>query len=167
MSDDPNKPWWAPDAQGFLAGGIVSICGLALFIRMGSTSTTDDKMLDTMITILFSTCLVTVYNYSFGSSRGSTAKDDTQNKIVEKLTGTPAPPGPSGPVAPVAQAAAVAWWSVLTDAERAAIETFTPNPRVLAFIASSKIGKATPDDLAYLETLGLLTYSRATEIAST
>jgi hypothetical protein len=56
---------------------------------MFSTSTVDDKMLDTMITILFSTCLVTVYNYSFGSSRGSQAKDDTQNKIVEKLTGPP------------------------------------------------------------------------------
>lgn len=95
MNND--KPWWAPDAQGFLAGGIVSICGVALFIRMFSASTVDDKMLDTMITILFSTCLVTVYNYSFGSSRGSQAKDETQNKIVEKLTSPP----PNGPVAPV------------------------------------------------------------------
>jgi hypothetical protein len=82
----PQKPWWAPDAQGFLAAAIVVICGLALFARMASTSTTDDKMLDTMITILFSTCLVTVYNYTFGSSRGSASKDDTTNKIVEKLT---------------------------------------------------------------------------------
>ena len=99
--DKGDRPWWAPDAQGFLAGGIVVICGIALFVRMHNTSNVDDKMLDTMITILFSTCLVTVYNYSFGSSRGSTAKDDTTNKIVEKLTST-APVGAPGPVAPVA-----------------------------------------------------------------
>lgn len=98
------RPWWAPDAQGFLAGGIVLICGIALFVRMAITSATEDKMLDTMITILFSTCLVTVYNYSFGSSRGSAAKDDTTNKIVEKLTST-APAGNPGPVAPIPPAA--------------------------------------------------------------
>lgn len=85
------KPWWAPDAQGFLAFAIVVICAVALFIRMMAPSVVDDKMLETMLTILFSTCLVTVYNYSFGSSRGSTAKDDMQNKIVDKLVPSPTP----------------------------------------------------------------------------
>lgn len=83
-----NKPWYVPDTQSILACAIVMICAIALFIRMFHTSSIDDKMLDTMITILFSTCLVTVYNYSFGSSRGSQAKDDAQNKIVEKLMPT-------------------------------------------------------------------------------
>lgn len=87
------KPWWAPDAQGFLAGAIVFITGAALFIRMFHTSATEDKMLDTMITILFSTCLVTVYQYTFGSSRGSSAKDDTLNKIAMMPSG-PVPPAP-------------------------------------------------------------------------
>ncbi len=99
------KPWWAPDAQGFLAGAIVAICGVALFIRMFRTSNVDDKMLDTMITILFSTCLVTVYQYTFGSSRGSAAKDEVQNKMVTALTGT----GPgNGTVTPAVAAAAAA-----------------------------------------------------------
>jgi hypothetical protein len=94
------RPWWAPDMQTFLAIGIVSICGAVVFVRMFRTAPpTDDKLLDTMITILFSTCLVTVYNYSYGSSRGSQAKDETQNKIVEKLTATD-PPGAPGPIAP-------------------------------------------------------------------
>lgn len=164
MADDPNRPWWAPDAQGFLAGGIVSICGLALFIRMASTSTVDDKMLDTMITILFSTCLVTVYNYSFGSSRGSTAKDDTTNKIVEKLTST-APPGASGPVAPIAApTVVVAWWSVLTPEEQVALSA-SNDPRVQSFIVSAKNGKASQDDLTYLVGKGLLTQERAAAIA--
>lgn len=95
--NDNNKPYWMPDAQGFLAASIVFICGIALFVRMFHTNTSEDKMLDTMITILFSTCLVTVYQYTFGSSRGSQNKDDTQNKVIEKLTSAP----PNGPVAPV------------------------------------------------------------------
>jgi hypothetical protein len=114
----PQKPWWAPDAQGFLAGGIVLICGLALFVRMFSTSTVDDKMLDTMITILFSTCLVTVYNFSFGSSRGQEARDDTQNKIVEKLT-TPPNGNGSAAVAAAAEAAAPAAAAVAAPAAAA------------------------------------------------
>lgn len=82
------RPWWAPDAQGMLAGGILLIAAAALFVRMLHTSTIDDKMLDTMITILFSTCLVIVYQYTFGSSRGSDVKTATQDKLVEKLVPT-------------------------------------------------------------------------------
>lgn len=82
-----NKPWWVPriDTAAFLAIAIVIICAIALFYRMSRPSVIDDKMLETMLTILFSTCLVSVYNYSYGSSRGSAAKDEVQNKMVEKL----------------------------------------------------------------------------------
>lgn len=82
-----NKPWWLPhiDTAAFLAISIVIICAIALFYRMSRPSVIDDKMLETMLTILFSTCLVSVYNYSYGSSRGSAAKDEVQNKMVEKM----------------------------------------------------------------------------------
>lgn len=90
--EESKKPYWWPDAQGFAIGSIILICASALFIRMFRTTPTDDKMLDTMITILFSTCLVAIVNYLFGSSRGSAAKDETQNKIVERLTPPPAEP---------------------------------------------------------------------------
>lgn len=86
--NENNKPYWMPDAQGFLAASIVFICGIALFVRMFAPSNTEDKMLDTMITILFSTCLVTVYQYTFGSSRGSQNKDETINKIASTATDT-------------------------------------------------------------------------------
>jgi len=92
-------PFWWPDAQGFAMASIILIAAAALFIRMFKTSSADDKMLDTMITIIFSTCLVTVFQYTFGSSRGSAAKDDTQNRIVEKALATP--PVVVAPVAPV------------------------------------------------------------------
>lgn len=83
MSD---KPWWFPkiDVAAFLAIAIVVICAIALFYRMSRPSVIDDKMLETMLTILFSTCLVSVYNYSYGSSRGSQAKDDTITSMVIK-----------------------------------------------------------------------------------
>lgn len=87
------RPWWALDAQGFLAFAIVAVSAAALFVRMLHTSSTEDKMLDTMITILFSTCLVTVYQYTFGSSRGSSAKDEVQNKVIDKLVPPVTVPG--------------------------------------------------------------------------
>lgn len=96
------KPWWAPDAQGFLAASIVIICSIVVLIRLFKESTVDDKVLDMMITILFSTCLVTVFNYSFGSSRGSQAKDESQTKIVESMTTN----NPTNMIAAAAHAAA-------------------------------------------------------------
>jgi cbb3-type cytochrome oxidase subunit 3 len=95
--DEPKKPYWMPDAQGFAIGAIILICAAALFVRMFHTSNADDKMLDTMITILFSTCLVAVFQYLFGSSRGSAAKDDNQTKIIERLAPPPAPVAPVEP----------------------------------------------------------------------
>lgn len=79
------RPYWWPDAQGFATGAIVLICAAALFVRMFHSSNVEDKMLDTMITVLYTTCLVSVYNYLFGSSRGSAAKDDTIQKIASDV----------------------------------------------------------------------------------
>ena len=95
--DNPNKPFWWPDAQGFTIGAILVIAAMTLFWRMGHPTAVDDKVLDMMITIIFGTALVAIVNYLFGSSRSSAAKDDTQNKIVERLTPT-VPPSPTAPV---------------------------------------------------------------------
>jgi len=99
-----------------------------------------------MITILFSTCLVTVYNYTFGSSRPS-AKDEAQTRIVEKLAAVPA----LETVAPV-----VAWWSLLTDPEKAAINAARADARVQSFVDRAQTGKADTADLDYLVARGLL-----------
>lgn len=99
------RPWWAPDAQGFLACAIVALCGAALFIRMFSPSQVDDKILDMMITILFSTCLVMVYNFKFGSSQSSQSKDEARDKVTEKLMATALPTNGTGSGAAVTAAA--------------------------------------------------------------
>lgn len=158
--DRTERPWWAPDAQGFLAAAIVVICGTALFVRMFRTSTVDDKMLDTMITIFFSTCLVTVYQFSFGSSRGSQTKDEKQDKILDKLVPPPAPV-----IVTVPTVTSTSWWSKLTDAEKATI-TASTNPRVQAIVVAATAGTATLDDLNYLVTVSLLSQGRATAITA-
>lgn len=76
------RPWWAPDAQGFTIASIIFIVAVSLFYRMTHPSELNDKLLDMMLTVLFSTALVGVINYLFGSSRGSSSKDETINKIA-------------------------------------------------------------------------------------
>lgn len=92
-------PFWWPDAQGFTIGAIIIICAACLFYRMTHASTTDDKVLDMMLTIMFGTALVAIINYLFGSSRSSAAKDDTLNRIALEPT-PPTPPVVAVPVAP-------------------------------------------------------------------
>lgn len=76
---------WKPDQQSAIVIAILGACITLAFYRSMFPSTTEDKILDMMVTILFSTCLVTITNYHFGSSRGSAMKDETQAKVTEKL----------------------------------------------------------------------------------
>lgn len=89
------RPWWAPDAQGFVIASIIAIVAVALFWRMTHASEVNDKLLDMMLTILFGTALVGIINYLFGSSRGSAAKDEVQSKMIDKLAPQP-PPASNG-----------------------------------------------------------------------
>lgn len=171
MTDDTKtnneKPWWAPDAQGFVIGSVVFMVAVALFYRMTHPAEINDKLLDMMLTILYGTAFVAIINYLVGSSRGSQAKDETQNKIMEKLTSAP----PLGPVAPVPSPPAVEevpWWNRLTDAERKAITDAAaadPADSKLSGIATGPITmKPMPEDMAYLVAKGLLTQERSTAI---
>lgn len=86
-----NRPFWWPDAQGFVIGAVLIIVAICVFYRMTHASTADDKVLDMMLTILFSTCLVAIVNYLFGSSRSSANKDDA----LISIAGTPSPTQPA------------------------------------------------------------------------
>jgi hypothetical protein len=99
--------------------------------------------------------------YQYNSSAGSDKKDDAQAKVASTLAAA----------VPVAAAAIVtpvtSWWTLLTDAERFAIEAAAPNnARLTAFITAAKVGKATTDDLNYLVQRSLLTQPRADTIAA-
>lgn len=143
---------------------IMLVMAMRLTFMGQPTDITD--ILKTLISSLINVVMI-VLGYFFGSSKSKEQSDTSQQKIVEKLTSTQ-PPNGSGPVAPVpAPTVVVAWWSLLTDAERTAIDVAaTTDPRVKAFADSAATGKATVEDLDYLVIKNLLTQERATAIAA-
>jgi hypothetical protein len=91
------KPWWAPEAQGFVIASVLLMCLWAMTYRMIWPSTVDDKVLDMMMTILFGTSFVAIINYLFGSSRSSAAKDEAITKIAMEPAPSPPPAPPTPP----------------------------------------------------------------------
>jgi hypothetical protein len=102
--------------------------------------------------------LVMAFGFFLGSTMNSKSKDDSQNRIVEKLT--------SPPVVPVTTTVVAPWWNKLTDAERSAITTST-DPKVIDFVKAPVSIQPAPDDIALLVAKGLLTQDRATVIQAT
>lgn len=132
---------------------LVVVCGFMTVTIMFLTAKASGAQPNDVLTILvgvLGTNFTQVISYWIGSSSGSTAKDEQQAKVAEKLA-EKVQPSP----------AVVAWWSLLTDAERGAIIAATGDERVAAFVTTAKIGAASVDDLAYLVTKNLLTAERA------
>lgn len=88
------------EQQDYIVIAILAACIVLAFYRSIFPSTTEDKILDMMVTILFSTCLVSIINYHFGSSRGSALKDEQQAKTAEKLAEKVIGPLPSSSPVP-------------------------------------------------------------------
>lgn len=162
---------WMSDVQRALAlliiGSLV-LATTALIIRLTISADIKDvvDIAKIMLAALVNMGLVAL-GFFFGNTSAKMQSDAGQQKVVEKLTST-APPGPTGPVAPLpSPVVVIAWWSKLTDAERAAISATAPtDPKVAAFMAAAQTGAATKDDLAALVTKGLLTQERATAIGA-
>lgn len=97
--------------------------------------------------------------YQYSSSAGSDKKDDAQAKVATTLAAAvaPQPNAPNG--APV-----VAWWSLLTDPEKTAINAARSDARVQSFVDRAQAGKADAADLDYLVARGLLLQGRADAI---
>lgn len=160
---------WMSDVQRALALLIIGCLVLvttALTIRMVMSADIKDisDLVKIMLAALVNMGLIGL-GFFFGNTSAKMQSDAGQQKVVEKLTST-APPGPSGPVAPLpAPTVVVAWWSKLTDAERAAITAAAPNdPKAASFMAAAQTGVATPDDLAAMVAKAYLTQERATAI---
>lgn len=152
-------------AMMLIGAFVLTLLIMAIRITIWGDPPTLVDILKTLISALINVVML-VLGYFYGSSKAKETSDSSQQKVIEKLTSTAPPTG--GPVAPLAAATVVvAWWSKLTDAERTAITEAAPtDPKVAAFMAAAQTGKATPEDLAYLVTKGLLTQERATVIVS-
>lgn len=72
-------PFWYPDMKGFLAIGIVLIISLTVAALIFGWAPTDDKILTLLTTVVGALLVIfkDVYQYTFGSSAGSAAKDET------------------------------------------------------------------------------------------
>jgi hypothetical protein len=98
----PVGPFWWPDSAGFMIAAMLAICAFTVIYRMRYPSEVNDKILDMMITILFSTCLVLIYNYRFGSSSGKESQDKALSKIAMEPVAPIAPVAVVAPIAPIA-----------------------------------------------------------------
>lgn len=166
-----NSTSWMSDVQRALALILVGTFALTLMmltIRVviwGDPPTLVD-LIKTLISALINVVML-VLGYFYGSSKAKEQSDSSTARVVEKLTSPP----PNGPVAPVPSppaAPAIAWWSLLTEEEKTGITAAAAtDPRVQVFAAAAAIGRATPDELAYLVSKGLLTPERATAIQAT
>lgn len=107
-------------------------------------------------------------DYQFVSSSGSDKKDDAQT-AVSKALAEKVPTPPSAPSPTVPPSVVVAWWSVLSPDEQAALTAAAAtDPKVQAFVDAAKAGKATAADLAYLVSKipPLLSAERAAALAA-
>lgn len=97
------KPWWAPDLQTVVALAIIAITSGSLFYRMTHPSAVEDKQLDTMLTIMFSTALVAIINFLYGSSHSEQTKDQAKSDaIIAQIGPQPAPAAPPAALPPAA-----------------------------------------------------------------
>lgn len=145
---------------------LLMLCLMAWGVPKGESG----QLLNTLLGMYVGTGMITSINWWMGSAKGSDANNkmaDANSEVVRKLSTTVGTggngPQPSVPVPP--------WWSRLSDAEKNAITAASvgppPDPRVAAFVTASQVGAATPDDLAYLVSKGLLTQDRADAVKGT
>lgn len=88
---NPNKPWFWPDTQGFLAVAIITLMGAIVFILLLHPIQMDQLsqgVLMTVVGVLVGS-LKDVYSYFFGSSKGSAVKDETIQTAVAAMPPQP------------------------------------------------------------------------------
>jgi hypothetical protein len=107
----PNKPFWLPDTQGFLATAIILLIAVVVLILILHPPVIDERTSGVLMTIVgvLIACLKDVYSFFFGSSKGSEKKDDAL--ISASISpGAPSAPTsvPAGGVATAVKAMIVA-----------------------------------------------------------
>lgn len=114
----PDKPFWVPDTQGFLAIAIIGLVGFVVCLLLYKPVAVENKdILNIALGVLLGS-LKDVYSFFFGSSKGSEKKDDALISGAVSPTSTPPIVPPSQPIS-------------VTDAPAAA----SPALKGLAFVA--------------------------------
>ncbi len=93
--DHKCRPWWAPNIKGLLGLYILTICFIIIIMRMVmplfyiENKIPDDKILDIMTGVLFTTCLAGVFAYFYGSSARTATQEAAQAQLVTKAMDAP------------------------------------------------------------------------------
>ena len=146
---------WMSDVQRAIALILIGVFGLVVaistvkFVFTADAATLND-MAKTLQAALVNTVLIAL-GFFFGSNQAKQQADAGQQKIVEKLTSTPA----------ALPAILVSWWSLLTPQEQDAIKNaaFT-DTKAQSILVALQAGKAEKPDLAYLVSKNLLAPER-------
>lgn len=163
----PDATGWMSDVQRALALiiiGVIAASAAALVMRIVISGLIDDVLdiTKTMLAALVNMGLVAL-GFFFGNTIAKMTQDKGQQALTDKLTSTPPgtlPPVPGGPTTQ-----SPPWWAKLEDAEKNAISAAgETDSRIKSIILAMTAGAATPDDLTYLVTNGLLTQARADTI---
>jgi hypothetical protein len=103
MGEMKYRPYWLPDTQGFLALAIIMVVAVLAFLLLQTEIKFDDKVAGAFMTVLgvLTACLKDVYQFFFGSSRGSEKKDDVM--VAAALASPPSSASPAPAPAPPQQ----------------------------------------------------------------
>lgn len=87
---NPNKPWFWPDTQGFLAIAIITVMAAVIFVMLFHPTTMDDRSQGVLMTILgvLVGALKDVYGFYFNSTSASRAKDETIKTLAQVVPAT-------------------------------------------------------------------------------
>lgn len=96
-----------PDAQSFIAISLV-IAMIGLVFVLVFVKAPDSDVFKMLIGGLMTTGFASIIGYYFGSSKGSTAKDDTISALATNAEAVPVPAAAPAPPVPVPAAAPVA-----------------------------------------------------------
>ena len=112
--ENPDAVQWWKTSKGFLAvyalsGGFVLIV-IRMFLPLlhPGGALPDDRILDIMTTVLFTTCIGSAFMYFYGSSSGKAAQETAAARVVDKLMDKPPTDATSPGMIAAATAAAVA-----------------------------------------------------------
>lgn len=107
-----------------------------------------------------STTFGLVVGYWIGSSAGSSDKDRNTSETMDKLVHAVSTSAPSA-VQPRP------WWANMTDEEKSRINSAANHdPKVKDFMDHAAAGTATPEELAYVVKIGLITQDRAAALSA-
>ena len=87
-----DRPWWAPDARGWIGIGVFALSVMLLTMMYNSASFRNDEFVQTIATLVIGTAFVGgVVAWAYAATKGGGELADRNATIVERRTTEPQP----------------------------------------------------------------------------